>query len=105
MKYPDFNSVIGKGLGPRYMEYTWRDVALYALAVGAKKDDLPYIFERPGMKTLPTFGLLPYLNSILMQPQRKVPYAPAELVGDLVIEALDGHIPNRLHMGIDLQMH
>lgn len=104
MNYPDFNSVIGKGMGPRYMEYTWRDVALYALAVGAKKEDLTYIFERPGMKTLPTFGLLPYLNSIMMQPQRRVPYAPAELVGDLVIEALDGHIPNRLHMGIDIEL-
>ena len=103
--YPDFESVIGKGLGPRYMEYTWRDVALYALGVGAKKEDLPYVFERPGMKVLPTFGLLPYLNSIMMQPQRRVPYAPAELVGDLVIQAMDGQIPNRLHMGIDLVMH
>lgn len=28
-KTPDFDSVIGKGLGPRYMNYTWRDVALY----------------------------------------------------------------------------
>lgn len=104
-KTPDFNSVIGKGLGPRFMNYTWRDVALYALAVGASKDDLPYIFERPGMKALPTFGLLPYLNSILMEPQRRVPYAPGELVGDLVINALDGKIPNRLHMGVDLIMH
>lgn len=104
-KTPDFNSVIGKGLGPRYMDYTWREVALYALAVGAKKDDLTYIFERPGMKALPTFGLLPYLNSVLLQPQRHVPYAPGELVGDLVIRALDGHIPNRLHMGVDLIMH
>lgn len=103
--YPDFNSVIGKGLGPRFMEYTWRDVALYAIAVGAKKEDLTYVFERPGMKALPTFGLLPYLNSFMMQPQRKVPYAPQELLGDLVIEALGGKIPNRLHMGIDLVMH
>ena len=105
MNYPDFNSVIGKGLGPRYMDYTWRDVALYALAVGAKKEDLTYIFERPGMKALPTFGLLPYLNSILLHPQRRVPYAPGELVGDLVINALGGKIPNRLHMGVDLIMH
>lgn len=105
IKPPDFDYVIGKGLGPRYMNYTWRDVALYALAVGAGKNDLTYIWERPGMKALPTFGLLPYLNSILMEPQRRVPYAPGELVGDLVIEALDGHIPNRLHMGVDLIMH
>ena len=104
-KTPDFDSVIGKGLGPRYMNYTWRDVALYALAVGAKKDDLTYIWEKPGMQTIPSFGMLPYLNSILMQPQRRVPYAPGELVGDLIINALDGHIPNRLHMGVDIIMH
>lgn len=104
-KTPDFQSVIGKGIGPRYMDYHWRDVILYALAVGAKKTDLTYVWEKPGMKALPTFGLLPYLNSILMVPQRHVPYAPGELVGDLVINALDGKIPNRLHMGVDLIMH
>ena len=58
-KTPDFDSVIGKGLGPRYMNYTWRDVALYALAVGAKKDDLTYIWEKPGMQTIPSLGMLP----------------------------------------------
>ena len=99
-----FDSVIGKGCGARKMEYTWRDVALYAVAVGAKKDDIPYIYERGGLKALPTFGLLPYLNSILMEPQRIVPYAPNEVTGDLIIEKL-GHIPNRLHMAMDITMH
>lgn len=52
---PDFDSVVGKGLGPRFMDYTWRDIALYALGVGASKDDLPYIWEGfpEGMKALP----------------------------------------------------
>lgn len=29
--------LVGKKMEPRYLEYNWRDVALYALAVGAKK--------------------------------------------------------------------
>ena len=100
-----FDSIVGKSLGPRRMDYTWRDVALYALAVGAHTDDMPYIYEKADFKALPTFGLLPYLNSILVQPQRRVPYAPNELIGDIIIEELGGKIPNRLHMGMELVMH
>ena len=39
-KTPDFDSIIGKGMGPRSLEYTWRDVILYALGVGCTQDDL-----------------------------------------------------------------
>ena len=35
--------LVGQRMEPRYMEYNWRDIVLYALAVGAKKDDLHYI--------------------------------------------------------------
>lgn len=100
-----FDSVIGKGLGPRRMDYTWRDVSLYALAVGARKDDLTYIYEKANMKALPTFGLLPYLNSILMNPVRRCPYAPNELTIDFIAEKLGGKLPNRLHMAMELFMH
>ena len=106
-KTPDFDSIIGKGMGPRYFEYTWRDVILYALGVGCTKDDLAYVWEGcpDGFKALPSFVLTAYLNAITMQPQRRVPYAPNEIPGDLIIEALDGYIPNRLHMGVDFIMH
>lgn len=101
-----FQSVIGKGVGPRTMEYNWRDVVLYALGVGAGKYDLPYIFEKckDGLKVLPTFGLLPYLNSVTMEPIRKVPYAPNEIVGDFITEKL-GYVQNRLHMAMDITIH
>lgn len=104
---PDFESIIGTGLGPRYMDYTWRDVTLYALGVGCTKDDLPYVWEGcpEGFKALPTFVLVTYLNAIQLQPQRRVPYAPNEIPGDLIIKALGGYIPNRLHMGVDIQFH
>lgn len=104
---PDmFKALIGRGLGPRKMEYTWRDVVLYALGVGAGKYDLPYIFEKNpgGLKVLPTFGLLPYLNSVTMEPVRKSPYAPNEIVGEFITEKL-GYLQNRLHMAMDITIH
>lgn len=100
-----FDSVIGKGLGPRRMDYSWRDVALYALGVGAHKDDLIYTYEKRNLKALPTFGLVPYLNSILLNPRRRVPYTPATLADDVIIDELGGKIPNRLHMAMELIMH
>lgn len=99
----DFSPIIGKGLGPRKMTYTWRDVSLYALGVGATKNDLPYIYERykDGMKVLPTFGLLPYINNVNMEPLRYVPDGPNELVSDFE-HAVLGYMPNRLHMAMEL---
>lgn len=100
-----FDHVIGKGNGPRTMQYTWRDVALYALGVGAHKDDLEYLYEHGNMKTLPTFGLIPYLNALTMTPKRRVPQTPATLVDEVVIDALGGQIPKRLHMAMELFVH
>ncbi len=101
-----FDSLIGQSCGPRTMKYTWRDVSLYALGVGASKNDLPYFFEqyKGGMKALPTFSLIPYLNTVNMEPIRHVPYGPNEFVGDFIAHKL-GHIPNRLHMAMELTMH
>ena len=31
--------LVGKKMEPRYLEYNWRDIALYNLAIGAKKED------------------------------------------------------------------
>ena len=101
-----FKDLIGRGCGARKMEYNWRDVVLYALGVGAGKYDLPYIFEqnKGGLKVLPTFALLPYLNNVNMKPLRHVPYAPNEIVGDFITEKL-GYLQNRLHMAMDLTIH
>ena len=101
-----FKDLIGRGCGARKMEYDWRNVVLYALGVGAGKYDLPYIFEQNpgGLKILPTFALLPYLNNVNMEPLRHVPYAPNEIVGDFITEKL-GYLQNRLHMAMDLILH
>jgi hypothetical protein len=36
---------IGKKIGPFEKQYTWKDVVLYALGVGAGFDELEYCYE------------------------------------------------------------
>ena len=38
-----FDHLIGRSQGTRNMHYTWRDVSLYALGVGAGLEDTPYL--------------------------------------------------------------
>jgi 3-hydroxyacyl-CoA dehydrogenase/3a,7a,12a-trihydroxy-5b-cholest-24-enoyl-CoA hydratase len=67
-KYPEFHS-----------SYDERDVALYALGVGAAKDptderDLQLVYELSGkgMKVLPSFGVLPAINSVFTQAKQGI---------------------------------
>jgi 3-hydroxyacyl-CoA dehydrogenase/3a,7a,12a-trihydroxy-5b-cholest-24-enoyl-CoA hydratase len=67
-KYPEFQS-----------SYDERDVALYALGVGAAKDptderDLQLVYEMSGkgMKVLPSFGVLPAINSVFTQAKQGI---------------------------------
>lgn len=103
---PDmFDHLIGRGLAPRMMEYTYRDVSLYALGVGCHLDDLPYYFEkRPeGLKALPTFALLPYINNITMDPITPLPDGTNEIIRDWLERQL-GYMPSGLHMAMDLKI-
>ncbi|MCD6292851.1 MAG: MaoC family dehydratase N-terminal domain-containing protein [Deltaproteobacteria bacterium] len=47
---------IGRGIEPFVREYSWRDVILYALAVGAGSSEMEYCYEK-NLKVLPTFSL------------------------------------------------
>ena len=38
--------------------YTWRDLILYNLSVGAKQEELEYVYEK-GLKAVRTFGVIP----------------------------------------------
>jgi len=39
--------------------YTWKETVLYALGVGAKKDELDYLYEGKGPKVYPGFAVIP----------------------------------------------
>jgi len=47
---------IGKKIGPFTKEYSWKDVALYALGVGAGFSELDYCYEK-NLKVLPSFSI------------------------------------------------
>jgi acyl dehydratase len=49
--------LIGKRCGPIPFEYTWKDVVVYALSIGAQTEELPFIYERAegGLKVFPSF--------------------------------------------------
>jgi acyl dehydratase len=54
----DFKCV-GQSVAPVAKRYDWRDVALYALALGAGESDLQYVLDQPAPKVLPTYGVIP----------------------------------------------
>ncbi len=60
-------SVIGKPMGPVVSNYTWRDVVLYALSVGATPDELSLVYESApgGLKVLPSFSTVAILDLVL----------------------------------------
>ncbi len=46
---------------PSTFDYDWKTLATYALGVGAKRDELAYLYEgtEGGMKVLPSFAVIP----------------------------------------------
>jgi acyl dehydratase len=64
MSIVDLN-VIGRKTEPCVFEYTWKDVILYALGVGAIAQELSYIYENAvgGLKVLPSFCVVPAIRA------------------------------------------
>jgi len=58
-------SLVGKLGAPSVYSYTWKDVVLYALGVGAKRDELDYLYEGSGPKVLPSFAVVPKFPPLL----------------------------------------
>jgi acyl dehydratase len=58
-------SVIGQKTEPIVFEYTWRDVVLYALGVGATAEDLSLVYENApgGLRVLPSFCVVPAMRA------------------------------------------
>ncbi len=83
--------LVGKVFDPVSFSYTWKDVVLYALGVGAKIDELDYLYEGRGPKVLPTFAVVPSFASLI------------DVVGRLqlnVMMVLHGEQGIRLHRAI-----
>jgi acyl dehydratase len=41
------------------LEYDWKTLSLYALGIGATRDELDYIYEQRGPKVYPSFAVVP----------------------------------------------
>ncbi len=75
--------LVGQKMEPRYMEYNWRDIALYALAVGAKREDLDYVYEK-GLKAIPTYATIPYWGTVNVRPYQWMPLPASMLANDII---------------------
>ncbi|MGH7284207.1 MAG: MaoC/PaaZ C-terminal domain-containing protein [Polyangiaceae bacterium] len=58
-------SLVGKSGPASTLAYTWKDAALYALGIGAKKDELDYLYEGRGPKMFPSFAVVPTFAPML----------------------------------------
>lgn len=52
-------SAVGYRTEPFHFEYDWRTTALYALGVGATRQELDYLYEKRGPLVLPSFAVVP----------------------------------------------
>lgn len=57
--------LVGKKSAAIRHEYSWKDTVLYALGVGAKTDELDFLFEGKGPKVLPTFAVVPSFSALM----------------------------------------
>jgi acyl dehydratase len=48
------------------LRYDWRTLATYALGVGARRDELPFLYERTegGIRVLPSFAVVPANDAV-----------------------------------------
>jgi acyl dehydratase len=58
-------SVVDKPSEPYSFTYTWKDTVLYALGIGAKKDELDWLYEGRGPKVIPSFAVVPMFQPML----------------------------------------
>jgi acyl dehydratase len=56
---------VGKPQELTTCSYTWKDTALYALGIGAKREELDYLYEGKGPKVYPSFAVVPSFPAML----------------------------------------
>ena len=84
-------SLVDKESAPSTFTYGWKDVVLYALGIGAKKDELDYLYEGRGPKVIPSFAVVP-----MFQPMFEL---VAKTGGDLAM-VVHGAQKVRLHAAL-----
>lgn len=99
-----FEEIIGYETGWKTLEYNWRDVALYALAVGAEKDEIDYFYEK-NMKAIPSFAATPYYNAVNVTPKYPYPYPANYYVRDQLTRMVGYPVNPGFHMGFQMEMH
>jgi acyl dehydratase len=57
-------SLVGKESAPSTYSYVWKDVVLYALGIGAKRDELDVLYEGRGPKVIPSFAVVPMFQAM-----------------------------------------
>lgn len=90
------NAVIGTTTGKQTFEYTWRDMVLYALGVGAKEDEMEYLYEKK-LKAIPSFGVVPYWGTFGITPYRDIPQN--------AVRCLNLDLKGSLHMTHEILIH
>ncbi|NUQ79840.1 MAG: MaoC family dehydratase N-terminal domain-containing protein [Polyangiaceae bacterium] len=60
-------STVGYKTRPYSLTYDWKTLAAYTLGIGAKRDELDYLYEgaKNGMKVYPTFAVVPAYDAIV----------------------------------------
>ncbi len=81
-------SSVGYKTEPYHFKYDWKTVALYALGIGAKREELDYVYEARGPKVFPTFAVAPAYP----------------LVGDMLGKT-QGNLAMVVHGGQSIRMH
>ncbi len=70
-EFIDVDAALGYEFPPQYSNYDERDLALYALGVGAGRRELHYVYENAtDFRALPTFGVVPALKMIFDMAKR-----------------------------------
>ncbi len=68
---------LGKSNGATVHEYTERDIILYHLGIGARAEDLDFVYEgvNGGLKVCPTYAVVPMLEPLMkLLPQFNIPF-------------------------------
>jgi acyl dehydratase len=58
-------SLVDKPNAPSSYTYAWKDVVLYALGIGARKEQLDWLYEGRGPKVIPSFVVVPMFQPML----------------------------------------